>query len=760
VKGYFLVSLTGILYLTLSLGWRAHAQGMISAGQGKVLEKEDFGFRKDFSIPVMNSNELYFEQPWVGGLNACQFTEVDLNLDGIIDLVVFDRHGHRLLPFINHGNYHRSDYTYAPEYQSRFPAVREWMNLVDYDRDGKNDLFTYTTGGIRIYGNVSDTILTFALQESLLYSYYYSGYVNLFSLPDDYPVFSDVDLDGDMDILNFFSLGKYLNFHRNLSIEKYGIPDSLDFRLAELCWGYFEENELSNILSLGTECEERSQHDVSDRHAGSTLLALDLDDDLDLDLLVGDIDYATIVGLVNGGSPDSAFMVSQDTLFPSGTLPVYLMSMPLCTYVDIDNDGARDLLVSPFDPGLDRTDNYESVWLYRNLGSSSAPVFHFEQKDFVQEWMIDLGAGAYPVIADVDRNGLMDLVVGNFGYLDTTYYSLGYLYLIYRSQVALFLNTGTEEEPQFQLTDRDFGNLSSLMIQGAYPALADLDNDGDMDMLAGNSDGTIIFLDNLAGPGEAPEFASPVMNYQGIDVGEFSTPQLVDMDRDGMIDLIIGKRNGTISYYRNTGSKGIPVFALMTDHLGNVDVTDNDLSLDGFSTPCFFEEDGEYRLFVGSEFGQVYYYRDIEENLTGDFTLVSDHYLYIDEGSRTGLAIWNFNGDDFADLIVGNYSGGLALYRGVTPHELGMEEVEETLPGFTLFPNPSCERVNVELNGSLGTNDHYIIMTDLLGRQVYRGRMLSDKTVSLDIRDLPAGIYLVTAWNENGFIKVSKLLKY
>ncbi len=348
-----------IIFWMIISGCKVMAQGIPSSEHGLLGEFQDFGFKKDFSIPVLKSEDISFPQPWIGGLNACQFSEIDLDLDGTMDLVVFDRHGNRVLPFINHGSLDQSDYIYAPEFQIRFPEIREWMNLVDYNADGKNDLFTYTTGGIKVYRNSSDTILTFTLEEPLLYSYYYSGYVNLFALPDDYPGFSDVDGDGDMDILNFFTLGKYLNFHRNLSVEKYGIPDSLDFRLAELCWGYFEENELSNVLALDIDCEGRFFNDVSDRHAGSSLLALDMDGDLDKDLLVGDIDYATIIGLINGGSLDSAHMISQDTLFPSNTNPINLMSLPVCAYLDINNNGVKDLLVSPFDPGLDRTDNYQ-----------------------------------------------------------------------------------------------------------------------------------------------------------------------------------------------------------------------------------------------------------------------------------------------------------------------------------------------------------------------------------------------------------------
>jgi len=139
---------------------------------------------------------------------------------------------------------------------------------------------------------------------------------------------------------------------------------------------------------------------------------------------------------------------------------------------------------------------------------------------------------------------------------------------------------------------------------------------------------------------------------------------------------------------------------------------------------------------------------------------VSDHYLYIDEGSRTGFTVWNFNNDTYPDLIIGNYSGGLALYRGVTPHELGMEEVKDALPGFTIYPNPSCDRVNIEVTGSFPKDGYDVIMTDLLGRQIYVRQMLTEETVSHSVSDLPAGIYLVTVRSRNGFFETCKLLKY
>ena len=62
--------------------------------------------------------------PWAGGLNSCTFEPVDLNLDGKLDLVIFERLGNRILPFIQNGTSGISDYTYHPEYAALFPELR------------------------------------------------------------------------------------------------------------------------------------------------------------------------------------------------------------------------------------------------------------------------------------------------------------------------------------------------------------------------------------------------------------------------------------------------------------------------------------------------------------------------------------------------------------------------------------------------------------------------------------------------------------
>jgi hypothetical protein len=113
-----------------------------------------------------------------------------------------------------------------------------------------------------------------------------------------------------------------------------------------------------------------------------------------------------------------------------------------------------------------------------------------------------------------------------------------------------------------------------------------------------------------------------VFNFKGIDIGNFSAPQLYDLDKDQKPDLIIGEQGGNLNFYRNTGTGAVPEFTFVTDSLGKVNVTNYNLSYDGFSAPWFFTEpSGNTALVVGCEEGAVHYFTDIDNNLSGKFTM-------------------------------------------------------------------------------------------------------------------------------------------
>ena len=711
-------------------------------------------------IAVFNESKNQYANPWAGGMNSCQFGEIDLNLDGIKDLFVFDRNGDRILTFINGGTAGTIDYTFAPEYRDKFPELFQWVKLVDYNMDGKEDIFAYSPGfaGIQVYKNVSTTTLEFQLEVyPYITSYQGGGYVNILTTYADYPGITDIDNDGDIDIITFWGLGSFVEYHQNRSMEKYGIPDSLDFIQVSDCWGHFAENEESNKLYLdtcvggGNQLSLFSPDETKDRHTGSTFLFLDMDGDNIKDLLLGDVDYPNLIQLTNGGTLEEAYITAYDTLFPSYDHTVHLFSMPVAAYIDIDNDDVKELLVSPFDPSPVTSENFTSVWLYDNSGSNNSPVFGLVKDNFLQEGMIDLGAGAYPVFYDYDSDGLSDLLISNFGYYIYSYYKPGMLLQsVYWSDIALLRNTGTATNPSFEFITRDYAGLSKEKLTGIYATFGDVDGDGDADMIIGYEEGSLWFYENIAGQGAIPQYAGPVKDYQNINVGFFSTPQLFDLNEDGLLDLIVGERKGNLNYYENNGTATNPVFTFVTDSLGKVNVTDNSVSYYGYSTPCFFkDQQGDIKLIVGSEQGKIFYFENIEGNLEGAFTesdnlhtLINDEPFEIEKGMRSAAAIADLNNDGWLDLVTGNYSGGLNFYEGVEkPDVFGVEETELNAGDVMIYPNPANRQINISIS-TKGNISYDYFVSSITGTIVKKGSIDGRESV-IDISSLKPGIYIL-----------------
>lgn len=483
----------------------------------------------------VRENEETLAFPWAGGLNACQFGRMDLDGDGQKDLLVFDRHGNRLSCFLNQGGTGEINYVYAPEYTQLFPKLTDWAIFADYDGDGREDIFTYSQGwaGMKVYRNISSEQIGFELVAyPYLTSWQGGGEVNLIATNADYPAITDLDGDGDLDILTFGVLGTFIEKHLNLSMERYGTRDSLVFEKTDYCWGRVAESEENNEMYLDTCLFGKSLIVNKDdfRHRGATFAVRDLTGNGLPDLLLADVDYPGLTLLKNGGTTENALMVSQETHFPPNE-PVYLRSMPVPFFTDIDNDGLDDLLVSPFDPNPMACEGQNSVWLYLNRGTNQTPDFQLETKSFLQGQMIDVGKGAYPIFTDWDGDGLTDLTVRDF-YGHTT----------------VFKNVGTAQQPVFERIE----TLSSDSLEWSARCYFDVDQDGQLDLVEGNVAGKLSFY-----KGQDDDFELITDFWGAVDVRDYSSsyfgysvPTLFYYQEQLL--LCVGSEQGRLFLYRVT----------------------------------------------------------------------------------------------------------------------------------------------------------------------------------------------------------------
>ncbi|MBL7942532.1 MAG: VCBS repeat-containing protein, partial [Flavobacteriales bacterium] len=622
-------------------------------------------------IPV-TIGEALLPNPWAGGFNSVQVSTIDVNLDGKEDLFLFDRIGNRVLIFVNVGE-EPGDilYQHTYDYNAAFPPeLKNWVLLRDYDCDGKKDIFSNISSGIRIYHNISteENGLQFEQVEDLLPADYDFGdpfVAPVYSIGIDLPSIVDFDEDGDLDIFSYTELSTTVYYYKNFAAENGDCGSLEHFRCVNRCYGMFRESAESFDIMMGDEFE--CDFNVIDpraesgplRHTGGTLLSIDLDQNGIKDLMLSDISEKYMLALVmEDGANDLDSSVVAQFDFPAENasgVDVYMDVFPSGYYEDINGDGLKDLLVGTNDYTLEAVDK-RSLWMYLNQGANDLPDFSFVQEDFLQNGMLDLGHGAFPIVFDYNSDGLKDLVVAN-----GRYYTEGDELT---SKLWLFLNTGTDIDPALELLNDNFLDLPSLGWEYGYPALGDLDADGDLDMMLGEQTGLLHRFENTAGAGNPCQFvldANPVNDNNGvlIDPGQNATPQLIDLTGDGLLDLAIGEKNGNINVYENTGLPELPVWTLLEDTAGNV-VASNFLGINGYSVPQFFESDeGNLELIVGSETGVLNHYTDIAGNLTGSFTPVTESFQGINEGDYAAPFVVDMNSDNLLDLFLGQIGGGV-----------------------------------------------------------------------------------------------------
>ncbi|MEO5643453.1 MAG: T9SS type A sorting domain-containing protein [Bacteroidia bacterium] len=704
--------------------------------------------RKD-SIPVYANNQQ-LNYAWTGGINSAQFSDIDLNQDGIMDLFVFDRNGNKISTFLNTGTPNQVAYVAAMQYVTQFPRMHDWVLLRDYNCDGKMDIFTSNASKVRVYKNVSTpaTGLQFQLVTNNILADLTPNSTNNINPINiswvDVPAIRDVDGDGDLDILNYGTNGIQVEFYKNRSLELYGVCDSLNYILETLCWGEFTESANDPSITLNTPCAPPPVHSNNPEHiahAGSCLECINTNGDNDVDLLVGDLSNIHINLIRNGGSNNFALCDSVDAFYPGYDTAMAIEIFGCGYQVDVNNDGKRDLLFSP--NVWNSSENIRSVWYYENTGTNSAVHSHFIQRNFLQEKMIEVGESAAPVFFDYDGDGDEDLFIGTRGY----YSSSG----IPDCMLACYKNTGNALNPVFTLLTTDFAGIyaSGINMNGMAPAFGDLDGDGDKDLLIGDVNGKMNFF--RKDPGNDTNFVLAQSFYMGIDVGSYAAPQIADVDRDGKNDLLIGEQTGNINYYHNDGTSAAPVFNLVTPLFGNVNVTQAGFTT-GYSTPFLYDDNGHYVLLAGSERGFLFRFDNIDGNLAGNFSLTDSLYVSAYEGGKISPAAADLNSDGKMDVVIGNLAGGVSLFYG--DNTIAIEE-HAAATKFELYPNPAASQVTLEISDF--KNGSFLEIFDLTGKKII-SEFISSKQTILPAERLSNGIYICTVTNSSGFTTSKKLV--
>jgi hypothetical protein len=699
-----------------------------------------FTYVQDQSIRVEEDKGTVLPTPWIGGLNAAQYNTMDLNQDGQEDLVIYDRMGDKILTFINTNK----KYVYSPEYELYFPKeVSNWLLLRDFNCDGKKDIFTSDILGMKVYQNISTDalpawkqVLFYAgpgnTKSEVLLTKGFTDKINLQLQFDDLPSISDVDGDGDLDIFTVRFVGNgTVEFHKNFGIERFGTCDSLDFERITQKWGGITECTCGEFAFNDEDCPSSGR---TEHAGGKSLLAFDDDGNGQPDLLLSEATCARISSLKNSGTLLNPIVNSSED-FPF-TNPASFLIYPTPYWEDLDFDGQKDLVATPniFSKSFLNIDLSQSNWFYHNRGTNSQPDFVFAKNNFLQDQMIDVGDNAIPSFNDYDADGDFDLFVSNNNFPAT---------------VRLYENVGSNSSPSFKFKTDDYLGFSFLSYYNLKIQFADINNDKKVDLVFSATN----FQNNLTGlfyvANKSSSGFDPDVQVVPVSFSMASTENIciTDVDGDGVNDLLYGKSNGALEFWKNKpGSDSSPSLTLQNNKfLGigtsvvrqNIACSAADLDGDGKVDLVLGDQTGELRII--SDYRSA---KNIDDAITDIiYNPLTSSYQAQNVGGRVWPVIVNLFNTTRPAITTGSVLGGLRIFRNDNGRSLPPQ------PLVDIYPNP------VTRNGVLNIKidrPAYIEIFSSVGHQITQPYLIqANELTPMTLPNLSAGVYMLRVTTNN-----------
>jgi hypothetical protein len=519
--------------------------------------------------------------------------------------------------------------------------------LADVDGDGDLDgIVGADDGAVRYFKNTGSVV-------SPIYSEQTGGAnpLNGFVTDDSTPTLGDVDGDGDLDALLGAADGALVHLKNTGSAT---------------ASAYVQQTGAANLMS---------GFDVGTYSAPAVA---DMDGDGDLDAIVGAADgtlryYRGDTMTLPIGSTNQTGAAN-----PFNGIDVSDHSAPALG--DLDGDGDLDAVVGTRDPSPLR--------YFRNTGTSTAPVYAEQTGPYVPLTGagnpfngINCDINSRLALGDVDDDGDLDLVEGRFD----------------GSSQRYFRNTGTATAPVYVEQTGAANPFSSVFVGfSSTPTLGDVDGDGDLDALAGNTDGLLIYFKNT-GTATSPVYVQQTGAANPWDTFAFGTrvaPALGDMDRDGDLDAVVGLIDGMLRYYKNTGTATAPVYVEQTGAANPL----NNYDVGSIAKPELvdLDRDGDLDAIVGASNGTLFYFQSNRVPVVN--SAISDQTF-----TGPGVQSYTVSADTFFDLESPVLSYSATLTSGAAlPAWLSFNPATRQFSGNPLRLEASPLQIRVTVNDGQG----------------------------------------------------------
>lgn len=360
---------------------------------------------------------------------------------------------------------------------------------------------------------------------------------------------------------------------------------------------------------------------------------------------------------------------------------------------DLNGDGLRDMLFGKGDGTLILqsqdcpTCNYLPVWTF--------PVY-------------DSGDEAGPTTADLDNDGLLDVLVGtNTGTI--VHYEQkpavlspfcgvpgtpGETQPIWVRGNCLTSNVTIQVPESFGLSTSANGPFSSSLVLGQsngsfsggaiyvqfHPTRSGTVT-GVMSLSAGTGTAQFVPLQGQS-PGltvlpNPLSYSQISLSFSGINPGANAAPLFTDLEGDERKDMLVGTQNGTITHYRQATVNASTV-GLVATNFNGINVGNN-----AIPTMTDLDGNGLLDLLIGKATGTISHYQQSAPRSTS-FTLVTDTFNDIDVGNGSAPFVTDLDGDGLLDLLIGTQAGTLTHYEQNTSNSRQFTLVTTSFNGIAL----------------------------------------------------------------------------
>lgn len=430
-----------------------------------------------------------------------------------------------------------------------------------------------------------------------------------------------------------------------------------------------------------------------------TAIWMDANNDQYLDLYITN-SAGSLKNLYYENQKNGTFLLKPNHVIVNELLP-----SRSADWVDYDSDGDNDLFVT--------NEGNNANTLYQNQGNNQ--FLQIFDNTIVEDSRDSMGSSW----ADIDNDGDFDLLVTNNN-----------------APNQLFINNGSGN-----FTENLVSEIAQETTNSFGSSFADLDNDGDLDLLIANAYSSTHFKNSVFINDGNGHFTKDNTSTLAKKTGWTYSAAFGDYNNDGWLDVILANNQNeaqTNSVFKNTGSGNNWTKIRLTGTISNRSAIG-----------------AVIKLSADIDDKSITQTRKVE-SASG---YCSQNSLSVHFGLRHAAIIKNVEIRWPSGLVENFENLSINAINNLVEGTGNMKIIETKKINVNIYPNPTKELIHLDFKNEKSANSFQIKLMDTSGKLILQQHIQKTKQHTINIQSLQKGIYVLHIQSDNQNIYTGKIVK-